>query len=91
MGLHLKPIDGQVERRKSARESVRLSAALLYGGNSVPCTVRDISATGAAVLVPEGGNVPDRVTLVIEGKPGRRSAEVKWRLAPLVALEFKDT
>lgn len=77
------------ERRGAERTSVRLTAMLTYGGTSVACTVRNISATGAAVRLPDGKDVPDEVTLIIVGKPEKRPAQVVWRLAPLVALRFK--
>ena len=89
MGLFSRQSPAKLERRGSPRASVRLTAMLLYGANSVPCTVRNISATGAAVLLPDGRDVPDEVTLVIVGKPQRYPAQVIWRVAPLVALRFK--
>ena len=90
MNLHLHPISGQPDRRQSARQSVRLTAMLTYGNKSVGCTIRDMSATGASVMLPEGKDVPDEVTLAIVGKPTRYSARVVWRLSPLVALKFKS-
>jgi hypothetical protein len=63
---------------------------LIYAGGSVACTVRNMSATGAAVVVADGRDVPDNVTLVIAGKPERRPARVIWRVPPLVALKFKS-
>jgi hypothetical protein len=80
-----------VERRGAVRESVRLTAKLVYGQSSVGCTVRDISATGASVFLPDGKDIPDEVTLsILSGTPAIHPAAVVWRLSPLIALRFKD-
>jgi hypothetical protein len=89
MGLFIRQPAASAERRGAVRASVRLTAMLTYGGISVSCTVRNISTTGAAILLPDGKDVPDEVTLVIVGKPEKRPARVVWRLAPLIALQFK--
>ncbi len=82
------PVTGE-ERRRSARERVRLSAKLIFGDYSVGCTIRDISASGASLLLPDGRDVPDDVTLVIWHEQAIHAAQVVWRLSPLVALRFK--
>ncbi len=89
MGLFSRQPVENLERRGAVRTSVRLTAMLTYGGTSVGCTVRNISATGAAILLPDGKDVPDEVTLVIVGKPEKRPAQVVWRMSPLIALRFK--
>ena len=81
----------QLERRRCPRASVRLTAKIVYGMTSVGCTVRDVSAAGASVLLPEGRDIPDEVTLqIISAEPTIHAATVVWRLSPLVALRFKD-
>jgi hypothetical protein len=89
MGLFSRQTAERLERRGAERTSVRLTAMLVYGSTSVGCTVRNISATGAAVLLPDGRDVPDEVTLVIVGKPAKHRARVVWRVSPLIALQFK--
>jgi len=89
MGLFSRRSVERVEQSGSPRTSVRLTAMLLFGSSSVGCTVRNISETGAAVLLPDGRDVPDDVTLVIVGKPQRYPAQVVWRVSPLIALRFK--
>jgi hypothetical protein len=89
MGLHLHSSDGETNRRKSPRETVRLTAMLRHGGTSVACTVQNVSTTGASVLLPDSKDVPDEVTLLIIGKTIRYQARVVWRLSPLIALKFK--
>jgi len=89
MGLFSRRSVERPERRGSERITVKLTAMLIYGGTSVECTVRNISATGAAVLLPEAKSVPDEVTLVIAGKPEKHRAQVVWRVPPLIALRFK--
>src|SRR5664279_5277831 len=71
MGLHLHSIAGEADKRVSSGESVRFTATLNYGETSMSCTVRDISSTGASVLMTDGRHVPDDVILSIVGKPIR--------------------
>jgi len=40
------------------------------------------------VWLPEAKNVPDKVSLVISGKPGQRQAEVVWRTSDSLGLRF---
>ena len=64
MGLFSRRSVDRVERRGSPRTSVRLTAMLLYGNGSVGCTVRNISETGAAVLLPAALFEPPELRLV---------------------------
>lgn len=89
MGLFIRQSAASVDRRGAPRTSVRLTAMLVYGATSIGCTVRNISTTGASVLLPEGKDVPDEVTLIIVGKPEKYRAHVVWRVSPLIALRFK--
>ena len=89
MGLHLHSIAGEADKRPSTRESVRFTATLNYGETSVPCTVRDMSSTGASAILTDARDVPDDVTLSIIGKPIRYRARVVWRLSRLIALKFR--
>ena len=76
------------DRRESPRTNVQWGARLYFATKSVDCTLRNISETGAAVSVLGALNVPDKVTLVITGKPGQRKAEVVWRTANALGLRF---
>ena len=89
MESHLHSIAGEGDKRPSSRESVRFTATINYGETSVSCIVRDMSSTGASVLLTDGRDVPDDVTLSIVGKPIRYRARVVWRLSRLIALKFR--
>ncbi|MGX9425243.1 MULTISPECIES: PilZ domain-containing protein [Bradyrhizobium] len=45
-----------VETRIAPRYRVNKRAAIDYGGDKYPCTVRDISTTGAALEFADGTN-----------------------------------
>ena len=70
-----------------------LTLALLLRQRGISAEVLEQSSelreVGAAVLLPDGRDVPDDVTLVIVGKPAKHRARVVWRVSPLIALQFK--
>jgi hypothetical protein len=76
------------ERRGAPRTNVQWAARLSFAGKSVECTLRNISDTGAAVSVAGAKKIPDRVILIIAGKPGQKQAEVVWRTADSLGLRF---
>jgi hypothetical protein len=55
--------------------------------SSIDCTVRNGSATGAAVAVESPIGIPDEVDLVIGTEPPRR-CRVVWRKAKSLGLQF---
>lgn len=76
------------ERRGAPRTDVQWPARLWFAGKSVDCTLKNISDTGAAVSVANAKKIPDKVMLVISGKPGQKQAEVVWRTADSIGLRF---
>jgi hypothetical protein len=67
---------------------VQWPVRLSFGDRSLECTLKNISETGAAVWLPDAKNIPDKVSLVISGKPGQRLAEVVWRTSDSLGLRF---
>jgi PilZ domain-containing protein len=61
------------------------------GGPQLPCSVRDISATGARLAVEMPAAVPDQFMLLLsrDGRT-RRVCEVVWRSAEEVGVEFRS-
>lgn len=51
--IRLKDIFKMVEGRVATRHRVNKQAKMNYGGDKYPCTVRDISTTGAALELPD--------------------------------------
>ena len=72
-----------VETRIAPRHRVAKPAIIEHRGGKYPCTVRDISSTGAALefsdLVSQVMRlVPEKVTLVIPEDKLRLSCRVAW-------------
>jgi len=56
--------------------------------STIPCTVRDISDTGARLAVQGSVNAPDTFELFIELDGIRIGCRVVWRRASLVGVAF---
>jgi PilZ domain len=54
-----------VETRIAPRYRVMKPAQIEYGGDKIPCTVRDLSITGAALEVVDPTRIPAKFTLVV--------------------------
>jgi hypothetical protein len=54
-----------VETRIAPRYRVMKPAQIEYGGVKIPCTVRDLSITGAALEVSHPTGIPEKFTLVV--------------------------
>ena len=69
-----------IEKRTAARFRVLKGGLVAIDGGSIPCTVRNMSSTGAAVEFAQAVDLPPTFTLVIERdqfarrcRPGRRN------------------
>jgi hypothetical protein len=54
-----------VETRIAPRYRVMKPAEIEHGGAKIPCTVRDLSITGAALEVSDPTRIPAKFTLVV--------------------------
>ena len=76
-----------VEARIAPRVRVMKAAKTDYGGDKYPCTVRDISTTGAALDFPDLVRIPDQFTLIVpRGKI--YSCTVIWRKRSRIGVSF---
>jgi hypothetical protein len=53
------------EGRAATRHRVQKPAWIEHGGEKIPCTVRDLSLTGASLEIFDPKSVPAKFTLVI--------------------------
>ena len=53
------------EKRALARKRVLKAGSIEFGGGAIDCTVRNLSATGAALDVPTPVGIPDKFNLVV--------------------------
>jgi len=83
------PQPAGAERRVHPRHDARLPATLFFdpGNHSIACTVRNISAGGARIVLAEPMDLPDAVQLM--ARPAiYRHALVRWRIGLEAGLEF---
>jgi hypothetical protein len=78
-------------QQQNARRTVFIKAMLLREGQShLPCTLVDISNSGARLLVEDASEVPNRFTIVMteQGVP-RRLCRLVWRGENDVGVTFE--
>ena len=76
------------DKRRSKRRRVLLGARITYRGRtSTECTVRDLSETGACLLVASPIGIPDTFDLVfVDGTV--KSCKREWRKANKIGVSF---
>ncbi len=77
-----------VETRIAPRVRVMKPAKIEYGGDKYPCTVRDISTTGAALDFADRIRIPDAFTLVLPEDQLKLPCHVVWRRDYRVGVAF---
>lgn len=76
------------ERRTNPRLRTLKGGIILYGAApSFDCTVRNVSESGALLVVSPVG-IPDEFILVIKPEMIRRSCRVIWRSADKIGVRF---
>lgn len=76
------------QRRSPRRRTVLAGRLCADGGISVPCTIRDLSATGAAVKLQADIALPRLVSLVDVSNGIGHNAQVRWRFRDSLGLRF---
>ena len=79
------------EQRGERRDRVLKTGWIITGDKApkIACTVRDLSRTGARLLVPSSTfGVPREFKLMIGGS-GPRSCRVAWRTEAAIGVEFQ--
>ncbi len=76
------------ERRSKARHRVLKAGTIEFGGGAIDCTVRNFSATGAALDVTSPVGIPERFTLFIQADGTHLSCTVVWRKEKRIGVRF---
>lgn len=76
------------ERRRAPRHRVFKGGLIAFKGQSVTCTVRNLSDGGANLDVESTATVPESFTLVLESDKTIRRCEMKWRADRRVGVAF---
>ena len=80
-----------VETRIAPRYRVDKPAIAEYGGDKYPCTVRDLSTTGAAIEFPEHVNlipIAKAFTLVMPDDRLRLPCHIVWKNGYKMGIAF---
>ena len=75
--------------RKSTRQRVLKLGNIAFGqGATIDCTVRNITRSGACLLVESPIGIPDQFELVLSDDKSRRQCRVAWRSADQIGVAF---
>jgi hypothetical protein len=77
-----------VDYRKAPRRRILKSGMIAYGDQSIECTVRNLSTTGASLEISTPLWLPARFTLVIPSDGLRRRTRVAWRKGKRMGVAF---
>jgi hypothetical protein len=76
------------EKRTAPRRRVLQGGSINFDGAAIRCTIRNLSATGAALDVETPVSVPDCFKLVVEGESLDRRCHVVWREKRRIGVAF---
>ena len=78
-----------IEQRRSQRFRVLKGATIAFEGNDLACTVRNLSADGAALDFASAVRVPPSFTLVIQSNHLTRRCRPVWANEKRVGVAFE--
>jgi PilZ domain len=80
----------EAESRVTKRQRVLKSAKVIFNHNQsvLDCTVRDISVTGARLVMANADLLPDTIRFLLTQENVIRDANVVWRRGQLVGIHF---
>jgi hypothetical protein len=64
------------------------AGSISFGGDSIDCTVRNVSELGAALEVVTPLYIPDRFTLIVKSDGLARPCHVIWRRSKRLGITF---
>ena len=77
------------EHRTVARKRVLKAGTIEFSGETIACTVRNISDSGAAIEVTTVLWFPDRFTLAIESDGFSKPCHIVWRKEKRIGVAFE--
>jgi hypothetical protein len=78
------------EKRKHPRTEINEPAYVSSGGSVMSCTVRNISAEGAAIDIENPAFVPARFRLVMADGSSIHACSIVWIQKNRIGLSFVD-
>jgi hypothetical protein len=80
---------GNDKRKAARRDVVMRTGKISFARQIMTCTVRNISATGAAIEGTHIAGLPDQFSLVMEMESAARDCKVVWRKPKQIGVEFR--
>jgi len=77
------------EHRTAPRHRVLKAGTIEFSGESLPCTVRNLSAAGASVEINSPLWFPDRFVLVVASEGWRKPCRVVRRQDKRIGIVFE--
>ena len=77
-----------IEKREAQRFKVLKGGVVTVDGGSIPCTVRNMSSTGAAVVFAQRGDRPPTFTMLSERYHYARRCRAVWSNQRRVGMAF---
>ena len=86
------PIPNPADIRSETRRRVLFEGLLVGAGGRIKltCMVRDLSASGARILISEAVQIPETFEFSIPGQARRWTATVRWRKGGVVGLKLRS-
>ena len=78
-----------VESRRQARQRVLKAGTIEFSGGAIDCTVRNLSATGAAIEINSPLWFPDRFVLAVASEGWRKPCRVVRRQDKRIGVVFE--
>jgi hypothetical protein len=78
------------ERRTSPRHRRLKTGTIEFGQESLPCTVRSLSDTGAGLEISSPLWFPDRFVLAVPSEGWRKPCRMVWRSAKRIGVVFDE-
>lgn len=84
---------GQAELRKKRRRQLHYRAQILLSKKGRPrsCSIRDISESGARIVLQKDEELPKRFLLLLSSRGAARICREVWRDELTVGVEFLDS
>jgi hypothetical protein len=83
---------GADNKRRAERKRVLRGGKIILGNlmSTFECKLRNVSDTGALLLVSNAADIPNEFYLAVDFQPGRRPCHVAWRKLDQLGVEFLD-
>lgn len=79
------------DKRRAPRSRVLRGGVISFRhlGTTIDCTVRNLSKTGACLIVASPVGIPNEFELVLDRDKVPRTCRVAWRAADRIGVEFE--